>query len=178
MAQLNQEQSVNIKQKFFRLNTLAAFLIAAVVVYIFLTRFDIGETVSIIKNSNIMLIFLGTVVFYGFIPLRGYRWRDLLIESNISQPTMVLTRIYFLAFFVNAILPARIGDIYRAYLLKKKRNVSFSLSIGVLFSERIFDLASTALLVLISGYFYSFSGKEKGANGKYINIYKKMIYEE
>ncbi len=30
----------------------------------------------------------------------------------------------------------------------------------------------------ISGYYYSFSGKEKGANGKYINIYKKMIHEE
>jgi hypothetical protein len=30
----------------------------------------------------------------------------------------------------------------------------------------------------ISGYYYSFTGKEKGANGKYKNTYKKMIYEE
>ncbi|MBT8316126.1 MAG: hypothetical protein HKP59_00715 [Lutibacter sp.] len=30
----------------------------------------------------------------------------------------------------------------------------------------------------ISGYYYYFSGKEKGANGKYINIYEKAIYEE
>ena len=154
MVQPNQEQSVSIKQRFFRLNTLVTFLIAAVIFYIFFTQFDTAEAVSIIENSNLLLIILGIIVFYGLIPLRGYRWRDLLIESNISLPTMVLTRKYFLAFFVNSILPARIGDIYRAYLLKKKRNISFSLSIGVLFSERIFDLASTALLVLISGYFY------------------------
>lgn len=30
----------------------------------------------------------------------------------------------------------------------------------------------------ISGYYYYFSGKEKGANGKYKNIYEKAIYEE
>ena len=154
MTRPAQEQTVDIKQRFFRFNTLATFLIAAVIFYIFFTRFDSTETISIIKNSNLLLIILGIIVFYGLIPLRGYRWRDLLIESNISLPTMLLTRIYFLAFFVNSILPARIGDIYRAYLLKKKQNISFSLSIGVLFSERIFDLASTALLVLISGYFY------------------------
>ena len=154
MTQPAQEQVVDIKQRFFRFNTLATFLIAAVIFYIFFTRFDSTETISIIKNSNLLLIILGIIVFYGLIPLRGYRWRDLLIESNISLPTMLLTRIYFLAFFVNSILPARIGDVYRAYLLKKKQNISFSLSIGVLFSERVFDLASTALLVLISGYFY------------------------
>ncbi len=154
MVQPNQVQSVSIKQRFFRLNTLAAFLIAAVVVYIFLTRFDITETVSIIKSSNPMFIFLGIVVFYGFIPLRGYRWHVLLIESNIKLPTFELTRMYLLAFFVNSILPARIGDIYRAFLLKKNRDVSFPLSLGVLFSERVFDLASTALLVLLGGFFY------------------------
>ena len=30
----------------------------------------------------------------------------------------------------------------------------------------------------ISGYYYAFSGREKGADGKYKEIYKKMIYEE
>ncbi len=30
----------------------------------------------------------------------------------------------------------------------------------------------------ISGYYYYFSGKKEGANGKYINLYKKAIYEE
>ncbi|WP_299527195.1 hypothetical protein [uncultured Lutibacter sp.] len=30
----------------------------------------------------------------------------------------------------------------------------------------------------ISGYYYAFSGREKGADGKYKEIYEKMIYEE
>ena len=154
MTQAIQEQKVNIKQKFFRFNTLIGFLIGGAVIYVFITRFNFTDIITLIKGSNPIYIIIGAVVFYGFLPLRGYRWKALLRESDIELPTLELTRIYFLAWFVNSILPARIGDIYRAYLLKKNRDISFPLSLGVLFSERIFDLATTALLVLIGGIFY------------------------
>ena len=147
-------QSVDIKKRFFRLNTLGALIVAAVIVYIFLRKFDVAQTVTIIKHSDLFYIIIAVIVFYGFIPLRGYRWGEFLKESNIRLPVMELTRLYFLAWFANSILPARIGDIYRAYLLKKNRDVSFALSLGVLFSERVFDLASTALLFLLGGLFY------------------------
>jgi len=154
MADNIEEKKVDIKRNFFRLNTLLAFIVAAVVIYIFLTRFDLNEVIEILSNSNPLFLILAIVVFYGFLPLRGYRWRELLIESDIYLPTGDLTRIFYQALFVNSILPARIGDIYRAYLLKKTKNVSFSLSIGVLFSERIFDLTAIALLMLAGGLFY------------------------
>jgi len=154
MNQTTENQKVNIKQKFFSFNTLAAFLAAVIIIYIFITRFDFTESIAIIGNSDFKYIIIGIIFFYGFIPLRGYRWRAFLKESNIYLPTFELTRLYFLSFFVNSILPARIGDIYRAYLLKKNRSVSFLQSLGVLFSERVFDLASTALLVLLGGVFY------------------------
>ena len=148
------DQAVDLKQKLFRINTIIGFLVAAVIIYVFITRFDLGQTFSIIAGSNIFLLAVALVVFYGFLPIRGHRWRKLLQASGIEAPTIELTRIYFVAWFANSILPARIGDIYRAYLLKKRRAVSFVLSLGVLFSERIFDLAAAAILVVLGGMFY------------------------
>jgi len=149
-----EEKKLDIKRSFFRFKTLLAFIAAGVVIYIFLTRFSLNHVIGILSNANPLLLIVAILAFYGFLPLRGYRWRELLVESNIYLPTAELTRIFYQALFVNSILPARIGDIYRAYLLKKKRNVSISLSLGVLFSERVFDLAAIALLMLGGGLFY------------------------
>jgi uncharacterized protein (TIRG00374 family) len=154
MNQDSQTQQVSIKHKFFRLNTLAAFIVAGVIIYVFVTRFDFSEVIAIIERSQLIYIIAGAAIFYGFLPLRGYRWQVFLKESGIILPLIELVRFYSLAWFVNSILPARIGDVYRAYLLKKNDGISFPLSLGVLFSERVFDLASIACLVLLGGIFY------------------------
>jgi uncharacterized protein (TIRG00374 family) len=78
----------------------------------------------------------------------------------VNVATVSLSHYYFLSWFANAILPARIGDIYRAYLLKRNKDVPVSLSLGVLFSERLFDLTITVALVVLSGsYFWAILSK-------------------
>lgn len=154
MAQIPTDQQVSLKTRLFRLNTLIGFVIAAAIIYVFFTRFNFHDVLDIISRVNLLLVIIAVLVSYGSLPLRGYRWGELLQASGITLPTLELTRMYFLAWFVNSILPARIGDIYRAYILKKHRQVAFSLSLGVIFSEKVFDLAATAILLTIGGIFY------------------------
>jgi uncharacterized protein (TIRG00374 family) len=147
---------VGIKENLFSFRTLAGFAVAAGVLYLFFTNFDAGGAAEAIANANWIFILLAFVVYYISLPLRGGRWGILLKPSCENTVGWPLTRYYFLSWFANALLPARIGDIYRAYLLKKNKGVSFSLSIGVLFSERVFDLLIIAALTVFSGaYFWS-----------------------
>jgi glycosyltransferase 2 family protein len=154
MTKQESAPDISIKSKLLRPGNIIAVLVAVFVIYIFLKRFHFAEAMTIIGQANIGLFLAALVVFYISLPLRGHRWKVLLGGSNIVLPLMDLTRFYFLAWFANCILPARIGDIYRAYLLKKNKEISISLSLGVLFSERIFDLATTAILVILGGWFY------------------------
>ncbi|NLI14902.1 MAG: flippase-like domain-containing protein [candidate division Zixibacteria bacterium] len=154
IAQQETVQDVSIKSKLLRPGNLIALLVAVFVIYIFLRRFHFAEAITIIGKADIWLFIAAVFVFYVSLPLRGHRWKILLAGSNIDLPQWDLTRYYFLAWFANCILPARIGDVYRAYLLKKNNQISVSLSLGVLFSEKIFDLASTAILVMAGGLFY------------------------
>lgn len=154
MTKQESAQDVSIKSKLLRPGNLIAALVAGFVIYIFLKRFHLGEAMAIIGQANIGLFLAALFIFYISLPLRGHRWKVLLSGSNIDLPQWDLTRYYFLAWFANCILPARIGDIYRAYLLKKNKEISVSLSLGVLFSEKIFDLATTAILVIVGGLFY------------------------
>jgi hypothetical protein len=154
MAVRDISQTVDIKKRLLRPGNIIALIVAAAIVYIFLKKFQIREAFAIIGNANLPLFMAAIVIFYLSLPLRGHRWKILLQESQINLPVYDLSRYYFLAWFANCIVPARIGDIYRAYLLKKNKDISFSLSLGVIFSEKVFDLATTAILVLIGGIFY------------------------
>jgi hypothetical protein len=62
------------------------------------------------------------------------------------------TEILFLSWFVNCIVPAKLGDLYRAYLVKQNSPVSATRTLGTVFMERILDLVAIAALGVAAGY--------------------------
>jgi len=55
-------------------------------------------------------------------------------------------------------VPAKLGDLYRAYLLKINSPVSLSRTFGTVFIERVLDLFAIVVLGIASGY-WSFRGR-------------------
>ncbi len=152
--QTESTQALDLKKRFFRINTLIAIVVSLAVVFIFIRRFDIGEALRVLSRLDPLVYGAAAAAFFFSLPLRGDRWSRLLGDAGVRLPLFALSRYYLFAWFANCILPARIGDLYRAYLLKKNHDQSFSLSIGVLFTEKIFDLSTTIVLVLLGGAFY------------------------
>ena len=62
------------------------------------------------------------------------------------------TEIIFLVWLVNCLVPAKLGDVYRAYLLKINSPVSLSRTFGTVFIERILDLFAIVVLGLAAGF--------------------------
>ena len=98
------------------------------------------------------------VVYYIGFPLRGYRWILLLRGTRVRIRTVDGTQIIFLSWLVNCLVPAKLGDVYRAYLLKINAPVSLSRTFGTVFIERILDLFVIAILGLAAGFWSFRSG--------------------
>ncbi len=96
-------------------------------------------------------------VYYLGFPLRGYRWLILLRSAGTRINLRDSTEIIFISWLVNCLVPAKLGDVYRAWLLKANFTVSLSRTFGTVFIERIFDLFAIAILGLAAG-FWSFRG--------------------
>jgi glycosyltransferase 2 family protein len=62
-----------------------------------------------------------------------------------------LLDIVMMSWFVNCIVPAKLGDAYRGYLLKKNTNASFSRTFGTIVGERIADLLVLFSLLSLGG---------------------------
>jgi conserved hypothetical protein len=142
--------------------TLISFGIAIAIVWFAFRGLDVNiqETWQYMKAANIGLYLTGFLMFYLTFPLRAFRWRLLLRNADVPvdagrgswSSTPALMEYIFLSWFANCIVPAKLGDAYRGYLLKHNGKVSFSSTIGTIFAERLLDMLALFTLLVISGW--------------------------
>ena len=138
--------------------SIAIPLLLLVLIARFALNIDVGEVVAGIAEANPWLLLAALGVFYLGFPLRGLRWQMLL--KSTGQPITVKdsTEILYLSWLVNCLVPAKLGDVYRAWLLKINSQASLSRTFGTVFIERILDLFVIAVLGLLAGFWSFRSG--------------------
>jgi glycosyltransferase 2 family protein len=117
-----------------------------------LPGFKLEELPDKILGANPLLLVGAFVVFYLGFPLRGLRWAFLVRQSGFALRIQDAIEIIFLSWLVNCLVPAKLGDVYRAYLLKINSPVSLSRTFGTVFIERILDLFAIVTLGLAAGF--------------------------
>ena len=80
--------------------------------------------------------------------LRSARWGLLLPEHAVKTST--LFRALVVGFTVNNVLPLRVGDLARAYLINRWSRVPYGATIASLVVERVLDGLSLAMLLLVA----------------------------
>jgi uncharacterized protein (TIRG00374 family) len=113
---------------------------------------------ELILGASPALVLVAFLVFYAGFPLRGLRWSRLLGATGLRIGVKDSSEIILLSWLVNCVVPAKLGDIYRAYLLKLNSVASLSRTFGTVVTERILDLFAIALMGLAAGYWSFRSG--------------------
>jgi glycosyltransferase 2 family protein len=131
--------------------------LAVIVIFVVLNGGQLGKVPGLIARADLRLVGVAFLIFYAGFPLRGLRWALLLRGTGIRISVRDSTEILFLSWLVNCVVPAKLGDVYRAYLLKINSSASLSRTFGTVFMERILDLVAIALLGIAAG-FWSFRG--------------------
>ena len=137
-------------------------LVVPIILLIFFARalpgFKLEELPGHILQANPLLLLAAFAIFYLGFPLRGLRWAVLIRGTGYPLRLRDATEIIFISWLVNCLVPAKLGDLYRAYLLKINSTVSLSRTFGTVFIERVLDLFAIVVLGLASGY-WSFRGR-------------------
>lgn len=122
------------------------------VVFLYLTFRKVNLTASLhaLQQANYWYVLLGSAIYLtSFLP-RGLRWRRLL--WSVHQPPLShLVRVLLIGFMANNVLPLRLGEFFRAYVLGVKERISSTTSFATIVLERIADgLTLVALLSIIT----------------------------
>jgi len=145
----------SIRDRATRPSTLFAFALTAALLLALwsaASSVNLEQVGSTIAGANTAALAAALAACLGTLILRGLRWRVLIRTIGISISRRAAVEILALSFWVNVILPAKIGDVYRAWLLKKNGGSSFGRAVGTVVVERAVDLITVALLGALSAY--------------------------
>lgn len=139
-----------LRSRVFSIPTLLSFGVAAGVIALLTTRFDLdwGATWDNVRGIDPWMYGIALLLYYASFLFRGLRWRLLAINAGAgstpgSRPPSVLqsSQLIVIGWFVNSIAWLRLGDAYRAYAFARESRSSFSWSLGTVLAERTLDMA-------------------------------------
>jgi len=102
-------------------------------------KIDVAKTWHILTHAKLAYFLVSLAVMVVTVFPMAWRWQRLLRNVEEDHPRGKLTEYLFLSWFVNCIVPAKLGDLYRAYLLRGNFGASISRTVGTIFIERVTD---------------------------------------
>jgi glycosyltransferase 2 family protein len=126
--------------------TIVGFAVSIVLLYFALRGIEFRQIWATLKNMNPFLIFVPLVFIGCDVCLASYKWSIIMGSGATVRETFVA---YLIGLFVNNVLPARLGEVARAYVMSKKKGRSFTYCLTSVALDRFFDLTGLLLLILV-----------------------------
>lgn len=130
---------------------LAGFLVSAALLLWVLRDVSPAIVWTELSRSNPWLFFWSTVAATIIFPIRALRWRVILEPVAPGIPFGPLWRATAIGMMINNVLPARAGELARAFALTREvPRVSLSTSVASLVVDRLFDAVVLLALGLVA----------------------------
>ena len=151
---------VSIGRRFLQPRTFVSFGLAAFIVYFAVQRLevDLDDVWRQLRDANPLLLVTALLTFYSAILIRAMRWRMMLKQVGITRKqgyrlpgNLGTFQILVLSLFANCVVPARLGDAYRSFLLKDRAGSSFGVGLGTILAERLIDVVVMVGVVVTAG---------------------------
>lgn len=151
---------VDLGSRFTDWRTLLSFGLALLILVFALKKAGVNseDLKHSLSKANPGFFIGAFVVYYLSFPLRTFRWRMLMHNANTGEdqarldrtPFRDLMEILYLSWFANCVVPAKLGDVYRAFLVRSSLGISASRTVGTLLAERVLDLVVLFPLLLLA----------------------------
>lgn len=101
-------------------------------------QIDIKKSLESFNDINFILFPLIIPVFYLAFLIRAFRWKVILSNTPGLKIRSLISSLY-IGFLANSLLPARMGEFYRAHIFGKKEDIKRGKVFASIVVERIFD---------------------------------------
>ncbi|AKL97846.1 lysylphosphatidylglycerol synthase transmembrane domain-containing protein [Endomicrobium proavitum] len=134
-----------LKKHFFKI--LAGVIISSALIYLTFRNIDFTATFDTIKKANCVLLLLAAALYAFTYILRSIRYYFMILP--IKQTRVFENLPYtILGFFMNNIIPLRIGELVRAKITGERLKISRSSILATIVVERLFDI-----IIFVASFF-------------------------
>jgi uncharacterized protein (TIRG00374 family) len=141
-----------VRRQLFGWRELISTAIPIALIAFFARNVNWADALATLRRADPLFVLAALGVYYLSFPVRAIRWARLLREGGTRIFGRDLLEILLLGWFVNCLVPAKLGDLYRSYLVKRRFGISLSRTVGVVVAERLLDLLVVFGLLVVDGY--------------------------
>jgi uncharacterized protein (TIRG00374 family) len=116
----------------------------------------LGEVWTALQGANYWWLVPGVAVYFVSVWFRAWRWGFLLRGSKIVSASRLFP-VVVIGYMGNDILPFRLGEVLRAYVLWRKEGINVGTTLTTAVLERLFDGLTMVLFVLFGLLFVPLS---------------------
>jgi glycosyltransferase 2 family protein len=110
--------------------------------------FSFDKFISMVKESEYIYIIIAGLAVMFSIWLRAIRW-EYFFRQKKRIPVYSLFKAELIGYFGNSVLPLRLGELLRVYIIRKEQNLSGSFVIGTVVLERLLDTVGLLLFSIL-----------------------------
>lgn len=128
-------------------------LISLVLIGVIVYKIDFNRMILTFRSFDMRNLAYVAGFYILSLYLRGMRWKYILVKE-CTLPTITLSNITTIGSMINTYIPARAGDIWRAFFLGNKTKLSKTKVLGSIVLERLFDGLSIFCILLAAVLIY------------------------
>ena len=130
-----------------RRNVWIGLIISVALIIVIAWSVDLSESFKALASADFRWIIPALALLAVSLTIRAWRWRYLMEPIKLISTARLFSAM-MIGFMGNMLLPARIGEIIRAYVVGKTQRVSTSASLATVVVERMLD-GFTLLAILV-----------------------------
>jgi len=113
-----------------------------------LSRIHWSELWAALSGANYWLLAPALILIYAISWVRAWRWR-LLMHPDTAIPLRRMFNFVNIGYLYNNILPAKVGEVIRAYLVGRETSGGIGKAFSTLLIERLLDVLCAVVLMVI-----------------------------
>jgi uncharacterized protein (TIRG00374 family) len=128
--------------------TAIGLLITAGIIWLGLSRIDLSQTIAAFSVVRVGYVLAAGALVVAVIAILAVRWW-VLLPTSPNVPIRFVFCYLMIGYMVNAIIPLRLGDFARAYLLGRRHGIAVSTTLSTVVAERLFDVLAIVIIGLL-----------------------------
>lgn len=136
--------------RWYNWRALAAILIGVGLLVLLVVQVSLPEVIAALAGVNYLYVVPAVALYFGAVYFRALRWRYLLTPVGVF-PVGRLYPVVVIGYAANNLLPARLGELVRAYLLAQREACSAGAALGTVAVERLYDGLTLLAFAAVAG---------------------------
>jgi uncharacterized protein (TIRG00374 family) len=124
-------------------------LISLVCLILVLWRIDYREVLNALAQANYAWLIPAALPLAATIACKVFRWQLLFPGDHSRIRRSKLLSALMISYALNTILPARLGEVARAYVIGESENLSKSLAFSTIVVEKVLDVLTLLLFLVL-----------------------------